>query len=122
MDLNGFSFDVEAIREKSLNRSKMKMEKAKNDYLKSQENMKYYPMESDPNAADLLVDYSILPDLKLYNVVSELYYEPEKYIYDSNFEKNRVKHLRINNLLTFGLEAERSLKKIYIQQYNKNKY
>lgn len=92
------------------------MEKVKQDYLDSQENMKYYPMERNPNAADLLVDYSILPDLKLYSVLSNLYYETEKYTYDSNFEKNKLKHLRINNLLGFGLEAERSLKKIYIKQ------
>lgn len=78
--------------------------------------MKYYPLENDPNAIDLLVDYSIFSDLKLYYVSSAHFYTPNLFIHEKHIKKNKMKHLRINSLLSIALEAERSFKHIYIQK------
>ena len=79
--------------------------------------MKNYPKDKYISPADLLVDYTLYPDLKFYEVSGDNFKnkvdESIKIEKKDRFELNRVK---IVTKLTLTLEAERILKNIYIKK------
>ena len=71
--------------------------------------MKLYPAV-DPLAVNMLIDYTIFPDLKFYHVPFNCFYEWRDGILNgTNFEKVELNKIKINTLLTLTLEAERIL-------------
>ncbi len=109
---------IEKFREKELRISHEKFEKSKENYQKSLGKMKKYPISDEPDALDLLINHTIYPDIKLYSVSSDLFYDYKTnfntLIHSNSFEKHKLKYFKLNTAINLSLEAERCLKNIYI--------
>jgi len=110
------SIQLEELREQHLRREEDKKEKKKADFASSLALMKTYPRKN-PNAVSMLVDYTIWNDIKIYNVpYTYFHFEDEDLCRLTNdFEKNRIFNLRINTMLTYALEVERSFKNVHVK-------
>jgi hypothetical protein len=79
--------------------------------------MKKYPLQ-DPSPTDMLLNYTIYPDIKLYSTF--LYKLKDPKFRDGvqtgkrQIPRNRLTYIQPNKYLTISLEAERVLKHVYI--------
>ena len=66
--------------------------------------------DSKCNSLDMLMNYTIFPDLEFYYVSPELFYADEKFFLKSDqFIKNAMRKSKLNYRITHAMEAERSL-------------
>ena len=109
---------VEKFREIEMRKSREKLEKSKENYLKSLGRMKKYSILDEPNAISTLIDYTIYPDIKIYTVPSTYFYDNQSdlktLISTNSFEKNKLRDLKVNTAISYSLEAERCFKNIYV--------
>ena len=70
---------------------------------------------SKVTSLDMLLSYTLYPDLEFYFVKPELFYKNEKYFLRSDdFEKYPMKKGKLNYGITHSLEAERCLQSIFV--------
>ena len=106
---------VERFREKELQKSREKLEKSKENYLKSLPKMKKISIMNEPDAEELLVDFTIYPDIKIYSVPHAYFYGQNLELMNSkNFEKFKLRNLKTNTAISLSLEAERLLKNTFV--------
>jgi hypothetical protein len=109
---------VEKFRTIELKKLKDKLEKSKENYLKSLPKMKKYSILNEPDAEETLVDFTIYPDIKIYNVPHLYFYEQNSdintYLYSKSFEKYKLRNLKLNAAISLSLEAERLLKNTFV--------
>ena len=101
-----------------MKRFREKLEKSKENYRQSLGKMKKFSVANEPNALEILVDHTIYPDIKLYYVPYTYFYRtPEamkELIYSNDFERTKIKNLKLNSAITLSLEAERCLKNVFV--------
>lgn len=79
-------------------------------------NPKMLRFRPDTNALDMLINYTIFPDLKFYYVSPDYFYNPEsQYVKTNDFQKHPLRRSRINTKITHALEAERCLQNIHVK-------
>ena len=106
---------VERFREKEMRKSREKLEKSKENYLKSLPKMKKISIMNEPDAEELLVDFTIYPDIKIYSVPHAYFYGQNMDLTNSNnFEKVKLRNLKTNTAISLSLEAERLLKNTFV--------
>jgi len=107
---------MEVIREDYLKKREDAKEKKKADFISSLALMKKYPRRN-PNATNMLVDYTIWNDVKVYHVPPVFFHgEDEDVTLNSyDFEKHRLYNTKMNTKLTLALEIERAYKNVYVK-------
>ncbi|CAD8090571.1 unnamed protein product [Paramecium sonneborni] len=84
-------------------------------YMYSNINHTMLRFDSKCNSLDMLLNYTIFPDLEFYFVSPELFYEDEKYFLKSDqFTKNIMRKCKLNYRITHAIEAERCLQNIFV--------
>lgn len=109
---------INKLREKELKKSKEKFDNTIEKFNKSYGRMKKYTISNEPKALDILIDYTIYPDINIYSVPSKCFYgeklQSDEFILSNEFEKQKLREIKLNTAISISLEAERCLKNIYV--------
>jgi hypothetical protein len=100
------------MRQKHIQKEKQKEEAKTKAFLESLAPMKLYP-KKNPRAIEMLIEYTVYPDIKIYQVNPSLLARNEEVTGD--FEKGELRNVRINTLISLSLECERILKYTYVK-------
>lgn len=105
------NLELETLRQKHILKEKEKEETKTKEFLDKLAPMKLYPTKN-PRAIDMLIDYTVYPDIKIYQVNPSLLKSDEETL---DFEKGELRNVRINTLISLSLECERILKYTYVK-------
>jgi len=109
---------IDKLRKKAFIKEQQRYDEKLDKLLSQLPVTKKYPL-IEPSSTDMLLNYTIFPEIKIYSTFLHYYYDSPK-LRDkvkkgsAQVPRTKLNYIKPNTLLTVSLEVERILQHIYI--------